>query len=142
MTEDTFTLDDAEQHLSERRLQAQNRQAEVASITPQCGERTPGDASIEGVTVVFQSVAGDEATDWLPLPDDYRPAESDLVTLLEYTGTEPNDLRSLEGQRAPYDGRVRYDVMRQVLASAAEAHDDWDREKRQRKAQGLLDGGL
>lgn len=139
---DDLTLEDVERDLSEKRLEATNLQAEVTDLDPVTKAVGHTDER-PGVMVSYETVAGSSAADWLPVPDEYDHERSDLATLLDFTGADPNDLDSLKGQRVPFEeGRVRYDAMRQVLDSAAAANYDWDAEKRREKAQELLDGGL
>jgi hypothetical protein len=135
---DDISLSELEKRLSERRLEAKVGQIEITDIeaTQTTREKQPS----TGVTLSLENVSGDTSEVYVSMPPEYDPLQYDLPTLVEFTGADANDLETLVGSRIPsHEGKAAFAVMRQVLRSEEEAHNDWDYEKRLEKAGELRD---
>jgi hypothetical protein len=126
-----------EQKLSEKRLEEKVQMAEVVGADPRRVKRGEPE---EVLVVVYETVSGERIEDWLPMPERYHPAHSDIACLFEFTGANPASLNSLEGARVPFKrDEIRYATMRQVLEQQQAAESDWDMKKRLEKASDLID---
>lgn len=133
MTENIDSLEGFEKELSEKHLEEQVQKAEVGDV-----QLHPSDDE-DGLIVTFTTVSGHEESEYLPMPDVYHPAHSDLVCLVEFVGGNPGDLNSLEGQRVPFrNGNVLWANMREVLELEQSAANEWDHQKRMEKVADRL----
>lgn len=127
-------LSKIERRLSEMAMEDQVQQAEITDVSVY---RDDGE---DYVALTVETVTGYSDTDYLPVPDGYRFEQSDLVTLLEFTGRSPNDLRSLVGDRIPFrGGEIPYWAMREVLRFEEKAVDEWDAGKRMEKVNQVVE---
>ena len=131
------TLEDIGQRLGEQALKQQVQKAEVESV--RASEDDDGRSMLR---VSYEKVTGDVVHDSLPVPQghyDFR--RSDLVTLIEFSKSSPNEPESVVGSRVPFKQEaVRYDTMRTVLSFERSAANEWTPQKLMDKAINKLEG--
>lgn len=131
------TLEDIGQRLGEQALKQQVQKAEIESVLA-----TENDSGRSMLRVSYEKVTGDVVDDALPVPQghyDFR--QSDLVTLIEFTKSSPNEPEELIGSRVPFKQEaVRYDTMRTVLSFERSASTEWTPQKLMDKAINKLEG--
>lgn len=135
---DPIDIHDFGRELSEKKLETNVQQAEFVDVSATIFPDDVDKHTDKALIVELQTVSGMTVTDWLPMPDEYDPARSDLAVVFEFTGANVSEPMSLTGKRVPMaEGSVDYAAMRRVLRQEEAAVGQWDAEKRLQKVRSL-----
>lgn len=129
--ESSISIDEFNNQLRETKLAGMTSLGEVKEVTPYGPDDLPKNVNYDyALEVVVQNLTDTEFTELLPAPNRWDYSNSDLVTLLEFTGLSVEETSDLPGKRLPVKEGVVWHQMRHVLQREDRQDASWSYEGR------------